>query len=147
MDEAADPQIRRDAGDATSALGLHRLEGLLSLADEDADAVHHRFGALDRPSQGSVVTDVRLDRLDLADDAVGAHEEGLVGSPHGNPDAPTGPGKALHDVAADKARSADDRGEGGGVRHGSLLSGHAPREIKRSRSQNKRRAPDAAVSP
>ena len=53
---------------------MHRLEALLAALGQDADAVDHRVGAGDGAAGRGVVADVGLDRLDLADDAVGPHE-------------------------------------------------------------------------
>jgi hypothetical protein len=112
MHQRSDALLGRDPGDAGGAVMLHRGRRCSCRARrQDADAVHHRIGAMDRGAHAVVVADIGEDRLHLADRAIGTHEDRFVRAADGDADAPTLLGHAARDVAADKARSAKDRDE------------------------------------
>ena len=108
MDEFGDPRRRGGAGDRAGAGRMHRLVGLAAALALDARGVDDGVGALERRGDRIRIAQVRLHRLDLADDAERAEEAGEVGPPDRDPDAPAVARQRPDDVPADEAGAAEN---------------------------------------
>ena len=110
-------RLRAAAASATDlgADGLHGLEALPAALEQHADEVDHHVAA----AHG------RRDRvpgradwpgpLDLADPAERLQVAGEIGAAHRDPDAVSALRQRAHDMAAEKARAAEDRDQGVGI--------------------------------
>ena len=117
MDQLPDALFLGDTCHAAGAFFLNAIELLLAAFLHDADAIHHRVRARDRPADRSVVADVGKYRLDLSDHTVRANENRFVRTAHGDADAPALLGHPAGDIPAYKAGAAKDRDEFRGLGH------------------------------
>src|SRR5690606_26484907 len=118
LDETPDPELGCDAGDPAGSFGLDRVKSLTAGGDENPDAVDDGIDTVHCASHRGLVTDIRLDWLDLADDAIGADKNRVIRPTDGYPDPPPLAGKALADIATDKAGTAKDCDDGCDFWHG-----------------------------
>ena len=99
---------RRDRfGDHPRPVRLHLVESLAPALLEDADEIADRVRPRRRAPDRLGVAKVRLDELDLADDAERLEEEGEVRPAHRDADAAAAPGEAADHVTAEEARTAE----------------------------------------
>mgnify|MGYP000710559454 CR=1 FL=1 len=98
-------------GDRARAEILHCIESVAAAFEENADAVDDMIGAHHCPVHRIPVTQIGLDRHDLADTAKRLQVESEVGPPDRNPDPVTAAGEGAHHMASNKAGSAKDRNE------------------------------------
>ena len=98
-------------GDGARTEILQGAKALLSGFERDADKVDHMIGAFDGAIDRGTIPEIRLNRHDLADAAERLQVEGKVRTPAGNAYAMTALGQRTHDMAPEKARSAEDGDE------------------------------------
>ena len=92
-------------------LGLHGVKAILARLGQNTHAIDDRIGTMDGRAHAGIIAQIGQDRLNLSDNAVGAHEKCLVRAAHRDAHAPTFFGHAARDVSADKSRSAENGDE------------------------------------
>ena len=107
VDEAPDAGIRGQARDPPGAIGMHRLEGLATALEQDADQVDHRVRTGHRRLHRGVVANVGGDRRDLADIAHRFQPVALFGAAAGDAHPRTRPGQGAHHLASDEPGAAE----------------------------------------
>src|SRR5262249_1059027 len=114
------------------AEAVHRIEALAAGLEQDADQIDDHVAAANGSRDRGPVADVGLDRVNLADAAERLEMTGQIWPADRNADARALPPERLHDMAAEKSRSAEDRDQHVpiGLRHRRLpcpFGAHVPR--------------------
>src|SRR6185437_8797791 len=106
--ESAKAQPRRFLSDGLWPVHMHVLEGLAAL-EHDAGQIDRSLAAGQRMGDLLGIGHVAFDEADLAHLAHGAQEEGAVGTPGGDLDAPALLGQPAHHIAPQETRAAEHR--------------------------------------
>jgi len=87
---------------------VDRAEPLAAALEQDADQIHHHLGAAGGGLDRFGVAQVRLNGVDLADAAERLQVPGEVGPAHRHADAVAALAQGADEMAADKARAAEN---------------------------------------
>ncbi len=109
MDKALDAGLARQAGEPRRPGVVHPIEALRPALAQDADAIDQRLVASEEGRQHLLVVDCQIQRRDLPDITERHQKPGALGAAAADGDHIAARGQPLHDVAADKARPAQDR--------------------------------------
>ncbi len=129
MHQPAHAGLARRLGDGPRAIDMHRLEGLLAAAGQNADGIDDDFRSGQRPLHRLGIAHVGLHRGHLPDKSCGLQEASKVGPAYGGAHAPALFRQRRDGVAADKSRAAENRRQSlvvEPIRHARILRASGP---------------------